>query len=558
MYLNLKFYQEEEENLVNKRDTVVENYVLNWYPFKGESSILEIGGNAGKFTELLSKKATRVVTIENNLENAKNIAKEHENIENVEIIVGNLKDIKLEEKFDYILLIGTLPYVATKEQNTSKEILRRLGNLLKEDGKILLCVDNRFGIKYFVGNPENYLNKKFVGLLNYNNEEEKIETYTKQKLINLLEETGYKYKNFYYPLPDYRVPNVIFSDKSLPKYNTIDKYTPYPVENADILVNEIDLFREILKADENMFTFFANAYFVEASKKVFNAKYEYISFNNMRKSKYRLITKITPEYVEKEVVSDEAIKHYEQIKENISLLNKENINMLDSVQNEKIVSTYINQENMLSNVLTKKLEEGNKDEVYFIIDKFYDKIKKSSEVLKNSEKTIFDENDIIITKEEKDKLHFLENGFWDMTFKNCFYIENELYFFDQEWKEKNIPAEYVLYRSFVYTISLRRFVNIEELIRKYELEEFLEIFKLLDVKLQEKIRDEEVWEFYNQKHYFDIDATKQEMQNMKIREEAKDKAIENLQKQIQELQNQKISTFVKRKIKRIVGRKENE
>ena len=48
------------------------------------------------------------------------------------------------------------------------------------------------------------------------------------------------------------------------------------------------------------------------------------------------------------------------------------------------------------------------------------------------------------------------------------------------------------------------------------------------------------------------------MQNMKIREEAKDKAIENLQKQIQELQNQKISTFVKRKIKRIVGRKENE
>ena len=54
MYLNLKFYQKEEENLVNKRDTVVENYVLNWYPFKGESSILEIGGNAGKFTELLS------------------------------------------------------------------------------------------------------------------------------------------------------------------------------------------------------------------------------------------------------------------------------------------------------------------------------------------------------------------------------------------------------------------------------------------------------------------------------------------------------------------------
>ena len=34
-----------------------------------------------------------------------------------------------------------------------------------------------------------------------------------------------------------------------------------------------------------------------------------------------------------------------------------------------------------------------------------------------------------------------------MTFKNCFYLENEFYFFDQEWYSSNLPVEYILYRS---------------------------------------------------------------------------------------------------------------
>lgn len=588
MNLNLKFYKEKEENLKSDDENIIEKYIsnfyeidyekniknkdqkkirhltnisqniLNWYSFKENSSILEIGGNLGEITGLLSKKAKKVVTIESKLAKAKAIAKRHEKLENLEVIAGEFDDINLNEKFDYITLIGSLPYVAKANNKTSEEFLKELEELLNEDGKILLAVDNRFGIKYFVGNPENYLNKKFVGLLNYNNEEEKIETYTKQKLTKILDNCGYKCKHFYYPLPDYRMPNVVFSDNNLPKYNTIDKYVPYPLEKSDIIIDEIDLFREILKNDENMFTFFTNAYLVEASKKECDIKYQYISFNNIRKAKYRLITKITSKFVEKEIVDENASKHYEQIKENINLLNKADINMLDSIQNEQIVSTYINQENMLSNILTKKLEEGNREEFFKIIDEFYEKIKKSSENLEKTDKTIFDKKNINISKEEKDKLHFLENGFWDMTFKNCFYIDNKFYFFDQEWRSKAVPVEYILYRSFVYTISLRRFINIEELIKRYNLDKYVEIFKELDVKLQEEIRDDSIWKFYSENHYFDIDSTKQELVNMKIREEAKDKAIENMQKQIQNLENQKVSTFVKKKIKKIVRRKNNE
>ena len=72
--------------------------------------------------------------------------------------------------------------------------------------------------------------------------------------------------------------------------------------------------------------------------------------------------------------------------------------------------------------------------------------------------------------------------------------------------------------------------------------------------MKEKIRDEAIWKYYSQNRFLDIDATKQEMQNMAIRSKAKDDAIEGMQNQIKQLEqlekqnNQKISTRIQKKI----------
>lgn len=499
--------------------------MLNWYPFKSNASVLQIGKNNEVLTEFLKNKVKDLVTVENNLD-----------------------EINTNQKYDYITLIGSLPYVAKENNIKSIDVIKRLSEFLKPDGKLLIAVDNKFGIRYFVGNPDPFLNKKFVNLLNYNNEEEKIETYTRQKLISILDENGFKCKNFYYPLPDFRLPNVIFSDLELPKYTNIAKYRPYYTEKSDVLVDEIDLFREILKTDENLFTFFANAYFVEASKEKNEHSYKYISYNNIRKSDYQLITKIGEEYVEKDIVTDDAIHHYEQIKENINLLKSKNINIIDEVYDGKIRSKYINQEYMLATVLTKLLEEEKKEEFFDIFDKYYEILKKSSDAMNEEEINVFDKYSIEISLELKQELNFIKNGLWDMTLKNCFYIDNDFYFFDQEWKEKNLPVEYILYRSIMYTISLRRFINVNEILKRYDLEKYKEVFFKLDNKFQEEIRDEETWNFYNKNCYFDIDSTKQEMINMGIRSEAKEKEIERLR-------NEDLSSYLKRRWAR---RKENE
>ena len=504
-----KFGENVTEYELYHLSTVSQN-LINWYPFNTKDTVLQIGGDLGELTQVFCNNCEKVVTIEPNIEKAKAIAKRYENRENLEIIVGNIDDIILEEKFSIITIIGNNPKIKLKDN------IQKLERNLKENGKFIIAVDNKFGLRYFMGNPENILNKKFESLIGYNNEPEKIESFTKSSLEQIFNSLGYKY-TFYYPLPDYKMPNVIFSEKQKAKYNSIDKYNPYYKENSTIIANEIDVYREILKTDQQMFEFFTNSFLIILEKEKNEELPLYISYNNMRKEKYRLITKISKNVVEKKPVSKEAEGHYNNIKKNIELLQQNNIKTVDYIENGSIKSKYINQENLLNTVLTKSLEENNQQEFENIIEKYIQNLKKNKKVEPEYKDTIFSKYNIQI--EDKNilkELYFVENGFWDMTFKNCFYIENELYFFDQEWREKNVPIEYILYRSILYTISLRRYVNIEELFEKYHISKYKNIFEALDNKIQEEIRSNKIWKFYSQNKYIDIDASLQELHNLQI------------------------------------------
>lgn len=242
-----KFGENVTEYELYHLSTVSQN-LINWYPFNTKDTVLQIGGDLGELTQVFCNNCEKVVTIEPNIEKAKAIAKRYENRENLEIIVGNIDDIILEEKFSIITIIGNNPKIKLKDN------IQKLERNLKENGKFIIAVDNKFGLRYFMGNPENILNKKFESLIGYNNEPEKIESFTKSSLEQIFNSIGYKY-TFYYPLPDYKMPNVIFSEKQKAKYNSIDKYNPYYKENSTIIANEIDVYREILKQTNKCLNF---------------------------------------------------------------------------------------------------------------------------------------------------------------------------------------------------------------------------------------------------------------------------------------------------------------
>ena len=486
--------------------------ILNWYPFNKKQKVLEIGIKSEELTSFLKQKCSKVQRVSK---------------------IDELENIM--EKFDIIILIE----INNCKKLTLKNLIRKLESFLEVDGKILLAVDNKFGLKFWNGNPENIFEKKFTSLIGYNNEPEKIETYTKKYIETILKEMGYNTR-FYYPLPDYKLPNVIFTDEQLPVYNSIDKYNPYFLKNSDILFNEIDVFREILKTNKEMFTFFANSFLVEITKGECDKTYKYISFNNMRKKEYQLITKISDSYVEKQIANEEAIEHYNNIKNNLRILQENGIKTLDYIDDERIKSRYVEQKYLLDNIITEKLEKGQVQEFESIINNYIKAITIEPYKENDYDKTVFGKYGIEVeNKNIVQNLNFMKNGLWDMTFTNCFLMDNQFYFFDQEWNEPNLPVEYILYRSIIYTITLRRFVSIEKLFDKYNLRPYLGLFEQLDNKIQEEIRDNAIWEFYSQNHDFNIDGTKQELKNLQIRSEAQQTEIKNLNERFnaQQLEN---------------------
>ena len=251
--------------------TNIRKNIINWYPFKKNSSILEIGGGMGAITSTLCDKAERVVSVELSKRRASTIAARNKDRENLEIIVGNLNDIQFNEKFDYITLIGVLEYanLYTHTENPYIDFLKNIKKYLKKDGKILIAIENKLGMKYFAGAPEDHTSIIYDGIVGYANKSG-IQTFGKKELQNMLKEVGLNQTKFYYPLPDYKLPNAIFSDEYLPDENSINNYNIYYYEGTKIQFDEKKAFEQTIK--NGVFDIFSNSFFIEASSKKIKTK----------------------------------------------------------------------------------------------------------------------------------------------------------------------------------------------------------------------------------------------------------------------------------------------
>ena len=118
-----------------------------------------------------------------------------------------------------------------------------------------------------------------------------------------------------------------------------------------------------------------------------------------------------------------------------------------------------------------------------------------------------------------------------MILKNCFIIDGECVFFDQEWLEENVPIEFLVYRSIVNIEKLRSKIEEYQLYEKMKIKEYITLFEELDRKIGKDIMDEKIFSFYQRKHKNPIyDNYALEDENIKLT-----KQNENISKQNVEL-----------------------
>ncbi len=196
--------------------SVVRENILSWYDFRKGASVLEIGAGPGAITGLLCRRCAQVTSVELSERRARINYERHKEYENLKVMVGNLNDMQFPGKFDYVILNGVFEYAGsfTDGPDPYGSFLKRCAGYLKEDGLLLIAIENRLGLKYFAGAPEDHTDNYMEGLKNYP-DNSSVHTFSRQEWEEMCDRCGLSSRRFYYPYPDYKFPNEIFTSKTL-------------------------------------------------------------------------------------------------------------------------------------------------------------------------------------------------------------------------------------------------------------------------------------------------------------------------------------------------------
>lgn len=286
-----------------------------------KKSVLEIGSGCGAITGALADSAGSVTCVELSKKRSTINAYRNKNKDNIEIMVGNFQDIEKElGQFDCITLIGVFEYADAyiDAQNPYVEFLNIIKKHLSPDGKIVIAIENKLGLKYFAGCREDHFGDYFEGIEDYTNTEG-VKTFTRRELEEMFRETGLNEYAFYYPYPDYKFPLKVFSDKYLPKVGELNNNVQNFDRDRMLLFDESKVFNTIIK--EGMFPVYSNSFLIEiffteigkTGEKVIYEKY-----SNDRAEEFSICTDMVSDKegnikVRKYGASDKSIKHIENI-----------------------------------------------------------------------------------------------------------------------------------------------------------------------------------------------------------------------------------------------------
>lgn len=236
--------------------------LIDGFYFENNENVLEIGSGCGAITSSLAEKFQRVHCIELSKKRSLINAYKNSKASNINISVGNFHDMEINEKYDVVTLIGVLEYSELYIESTScfKDLIIKLKALLKNGGKLLIAIENKFGLKYWAGCREYHTGNFFEGIEGYIGGS-KVTTFSHSEIIDILKQCEiYNYK-MYYPFPDYKFPIKIYSESRLPEIGEIQGLDKSYDLDRVLLFNEVNVYNNIIKS--GYFNIFANSFLIE-------------------------------------------------------------------------------------------------------------------------------------------------------------------------------------------------------------------------------------------------------------------------------------------------------
>ncbi len=300
--------------------------IIDWLPVRPGAKGLEIGSGCGAVTGALAGKCAELTCIDLSRKRSMINAYRNQEKENITIRVGNFKDIEpsLDQDYDYIFLIGVFEYargyIGGEEPYT--EFLNIIRKHLAPDGKIIIAIENKYGLKYFAGCREDHLGDYFAGIEDYpvgaaegggSSAAGAVRTFGRNGLEKICKACGIRDYSFYYPYPDYKFMTAIYSDRRLPKPGELTTNLRNLDRSRLLLFDEKNAFDGIIREEE--FPLFSNSYLLLIGKE---EDVVYAKFSNDRAKEYAVRTDIVrlpsgQMQVEKHALTEQAKAHLENI-----------------------------------------------------------------------------------------------------------------------------------------------------------------------------------------------------------------------------------------------------
>ena len=264
--------------------------IVEWIPMDKSARVLEVGSGCGAITGALARKAGSVTCVDLSKKRSLINAHRHSYCDNVTIHVGNFKDIEpdLPKDFDYICLIGVFEYGLSYigGETPFEDFLKILMPHLGPDGRIVIAIENRYGLKYFAGCKEDHLGTWFSGIENYA-DGGGVRTFGRKGLEKIFQNCGVKEAHFYYPYPDYKFMTTLYSDARLPGKGELSNNLRNFDRDRMLLFDEKNAFDGIV--EEGLFPVFSNSITAVIGKD-FGIRYE--KYSNERAPEYAIRTEI--------------------------------------------------------------------------------------------------------------------------------------------------------------------------------------------------------------------------------------------------------------------------
>lgn len=400
--------------------------ILKWYPFKNDASVLSVAEDdvVEEYLVQLGLKAER------------------------RTIRESAKESYLNEKkaaFDYVVVIGMLELCFEPEK-----MIERWKRLLKPHGHLLLGINNRLGIKYFCGEKEPFTGKLFNGVEGYRFVENSTpkcmggKLYSKNEIENMLSNAGFFTKKVFSVWPSLEMTQFVFAEDYVPNEDLTVRIVPKYKNVDSIFLDEQHLYDDLV--NNNLFHQMANAYFFDCAddtlQDILGA-----TISEERSEDKAFVTIIHREkIVEKRALNPAGSKNLQTLHRNLCELEKRGIKTVGSkIHDGRLVMPYI--EGELAVFYLRRLLETDQNKFIEEMDRFRNLILQSSVHVEN------DSDDII-----------LERGFVDMVPINCFYVNGDFVFIDQEFVIENYPANAIIFRmvAFVYDQDQTREAILDE------------------------------------------------------------------------------------------------